>query len=224
MTSMELKESLVVLTEGAADQNFLRKLSKKRGGFPNYDAPYPTHEIAGKSNFGRMLSGLRGDARGFKRLKGILIALDSQDVPSKSFGDLQKQIEEAGGYPVPAKPESVAARTADHPAVGVMMLPDPNKPGALETLCVEEILGRKNWAKACVDSFLSCDKIDISKWTIENQHKAHFHCLVAALNSDDPGRAVSWAFKDPKPVIDVMAKCFDPIAARFQKLCLELIK
>jgi hypothetical protein len=215
---VKLEAELVVLCEGEADRQFLRKLTEKRPGFPKIDIPFPTNVLHGSGAFASMLQAIRGDRVGFSRIRGILIIADSTDKPAALFRAVQKQIRTVGGYGVPSKALQVAT-SSDHPAVAVMLLPDEKTPGALETLLVQEMVDKNPWIDTCVDQFLQCDKIDAYAWPAEKRDKAWFHSMVAALHREDPSRAASHAFRDPTPLIDVEASCFDDVERRMKDFC-----
>ena len=110
------------------------------------------------------------------------------------------------------------------PPVYITLLPTDSTPGCLETLCVEVLLKQYPWAEACLKKYLTCDQIEASNWPAEKLDKARYHCLVAALHRDDPSKAVSSAFRQPKgttakPLIDVMDPIFDDIAKRIKDFC-----
>lgn len=213
---VELRHEHVILCEGLADQNFLRKMQEHRAGIPAFDM-LPPNEHHGSGNFGRMLLALRGDRVGFTRLRGVLIVADSHDDPCKTFKGIKKQIEEVGRYPVPNKLMTIAPRTADHPAVCVMLLPDERNPGGLETLCVRYLTRHPHtWINACVESFLRCDKIEAHTWGPETLDKSRYECVVAATNRDDPSKAVAYAFRDPDPLVVVGHTCFDDVERRLK--------
>lgn len=213
---IELKYEYVILCEGLADQNFLRKIGEHRVGLPAFDM-LPAHEHHGSGNFDRMLTALRGDRLAFAKLKGVLIVADSHDNPDVTFRVIQDQIRRVGQYPVPAHKMEIAPRTADHPAVCVMLLPDENNPGGLETLCVRYLTRQPHeWINQCVDAFLRCERIDAHTWGPETLDKARYECMVAATNRDDPSKAVSYAFKDPNPLVSVTHDCFDDVERRLR--------
>jgi hypothetical protein len=59
---------------------------------------------------------------------------------------------------------------------------------------------------------------------VEKIDKARYHCLVAAINRDDPSKAVSYAFRQPgatnaKPLIDVRDPIFNDIARGVKEFC-----
>jgi hypothetical protein len=219
--ALVLKEELVLCCEGEADQRFIRKLIDNRG-LRSFDMPFPTKQLHGNKAFGGMLEAIRGDKANFPRIKGVLIVADSADDPNRLFREICTQIRSAGGYGVPSRLLEIAV-SADHPAIAVMTLPDEATPGALETLLVQEIEEKTTWVSACVDAFLRCDQIKAHSWPPEKRDKARFHSMIAALNRDDPGRAVSWAFKDPNPLIGVNATCFDGVAQRIRQFCISVL-
>ena len=215
---LELTQEHVILCEGLADQNFLRKFQEKRQGIPAFDM-LPHHEHYGSTNFDRMLLALRGDKVGFEKLRGVLIVADSHDDPDVTFKSIKEQIQKVGQYPVPNQKAEIAPRTANHPAICVMLLPDDETPGGLETLCFRYLTREPHaWIKACIESFLCCDKIEAHSWGPETLDKARYECAVAATCKADPSRSVSQAFKDPHPIITVTDTCFDDLERRLKLL------
>jgi hypothetical protein len=103
-----------------------------------------------------MLLALTGTGHAFTRIKGVLIVADSHDEPEATFADIRGQIK-ARGFPEPKQLLQVAQRTADHPAVAVMLIPDETTPGGLETLLALDLVERNKWIVPCVDAFLKCD-------------------------------------------------------------------
>lgn len=215
---VRLEAELILLCEGEADRQFFRKLTEKRGGFPKFDIPFPNDGLAGSGAFSTMLTAIRGNRINFPRIRGVLIMADSTHDPAVMFNLVSQQIRAAGGYGVPSKALEVAA-VSDYPAVAVMLLPDEDTPGALETLLAQEIIEREPWVSACVDQYLRCDKIGAHAWPAEKRDKARFHSMVAALHRDDPSRAASYAFRDPMPLIAVEASCFDDVERRIKDFC-----
>jgi hypothetical protein len=216
--AISLKESIVILSEGAADKAFIEKLMAQRGNFPAVDFPYPNRQFSGNTSFGNMLSSLRGDPTGFARLRGILIIADSAGDPDKTFKGICSQIAGAGGYGVPKRLLELASYSGAGPAVAVTLIPDDSNPGSLESLFVKDIADRHDWIDECVETFLGCGKSKALNWSPEKLSKAKFHSMVASIHEDDPSRAASKVFRDP-PVIDISAKCFDDLEKRIRDFC-----
>ena len=215
---LRLQSELVLLCEGEADRQFFRKFLEKRPTLPKFDIPFPTDKLHGNGAFSGMLQAIRGDRLGFARVIGVLIVADSTDKPGTLFKLVRDQIRATGGYGVPSKPLEVAM-AANHPGIGIMLLPGGRTPGALETLLVREITDKAPWVTACVEQFLRCDKIEAHAWPAEKRDKARFHSLVAVLYRDDPSRAASQAFRDPAPLINVEARCFDDVERKVIAFC-----
>ena len=215
--AVRLSQSLVLLSEGDADKEFLRQLMQARGPFPAFDYPFPNDQLNGKDAFGQMLHALRGDPLGFSRLKGVLIVADSGDDPNATFAHISAQIRGATGYPVPAAALQLA-RAGNVPAISVMLLPDEQTPGSLESIYVEDLLARHQWLRACVDTFLLCGEGRPATWSAEKRAKATFQSIVAAIHEDDPSRAASKVFRNP-PVVDIQAPCFAHVADRLRRFC-----
>lgn len=220
--ALELSNEVVLICEGSADKNFFRKLIEKRAGLPQFDIPFPTPEKGGVNAFEHWLRAIRGDQHGFSKLKGVLLVADSASNPTSTFKDICSQIKNATGYAIPTKPNEATPRVADYPQVAVMLIPNESTTGGLESLCVSEITSREPWISACVENYLSCGNIQALKWSPEKQDKARFHSMIAALNQNDPSRALSQAFKDPKPVISVEAPCFDAVYNNLKKFCVDV--
>ena len=222
-----LEHRFTLLCEGAADQNFVRELLKKRGSYPEFNFLDPKEHYS-VSNFGRMLGQIQGDLKSFSRLKGVLIIADSASNPGQTVKNIREQVREAGNFPLHPSSSmaapNVPAATTGMPPVHITLLPTESTPGGLETLCVEVLLKQYPWAEACLKKYLTCDQIEASNWSAEKLDKARYHCLVAALYRDDPSKAVSSAFRQPegsntKPLIDVMDPIFDDIAKRIKDFC-----
>jgi hypothetical protein len=215
--TIELKSELILLCEGPADQNFFRELIKKRN-LPEFDI-LPVH---GKDGFREMLKSVRGNPRGFSRVRGVLIVADSGDDPSNTFKNIKRQIK-AHGYPVPPSLSAVASPTVDHPAVSVTLLPNNEEPGSLETLYVQELISRDAWISTCVDDFLQCEKIDAGNWPPEKRDKARFQCIIAARNREDPTRTAAHVYSRTPQLIDVMAPCFNEVVERLRAFCQSVL-
>ena len=153
-----------------------------------------------------MLLAVQGAARGFQRLRGILIAADNSLGPEKTFAGIARQIKNAK-YPEPRGLGEVAGKTQMHPAISVTLLPDNVGSGGLESLFVRAILADHPWIENCVEAFLRCDQITAYTLEPEKLGKARYHSMVAALHRDDPSRAASATFRDPS-VIPIASPVF----------------
>jgi hypothetical protein len=215
---ISIEHEITILCEGGADQNFIRELIVTRGGFPPIDF-LPPNKFYGRSNFDQMLSALKGTGVAFRRIKGVLIIADSHDAPTETFTYICDQIRAVPNFPVPTKPLEPAPATAGHPRVAVMLLPDENTPGALESLFAQEMEEKNSWVTACVDAFLKCDQITAHAWPPEKKAKARYHSMVAALHRPDPSRSASATFTNHPPVMSIRAPTFDSVEKRIKDFC-----
>jgi|HubBroStandDraft_1064217.scaffolds.fasta_scaffold339752_2 hypothetical protein len=211
-----LRHEVVILCEGAADQNFLKALMAQRGGFPPVDFIPPSEGISGRTGFGPGLRALVGSGVPFARLKGVLCIADSHDDPLATFQFVCEQIEKAG-FPVPGQPLEVAPNTPDRPSVAVMLLPDEATPGALESLLGGQIEAEHDWITECVDAFLQCKQIAAHGWPPEKRAKARFGALVAATCYNDPSRAATYAFSRAPTVADIGGAIFNGVEQRLRE-------
>lgn len=209
----------VALCEGDADRNFLGKLIASRD-LPAFDIPYTRtagNRYNGNTAFAEMLRGIRGDMLSFSQVQGILIVADSGSDPQEMFASICAQVRSVA-LPVPGSP-SKPAFSQGVPAIAITLLPRDDTPGALESLYAEEIQSRHPGVESCVNTFLSCDPITAHTWPEEKRDKARYECMVAALNRDDPSRAVSWALRGDRPVVQIGSQVFDDIAKRVRDFC-----
>jgi hypothetical protein len=213
--TVTIDKEFVILCEGKADSNFVQKLLEIRADIPPIDF-LPTDEFYGSKNFNKMLSALKGTGHAFKGIKGVLIIADSHDKPEDTFEIVRQQIS-GEGYPTPSKLSEIA-RTDGYPAMAVTLLPDDITPGALETLFLRAIFVDTPWLQDCVNSYLSCEKIEALKWAPEKLDKARYHSVVAATHHDDPSRAASFAFRKP-PVLAIAHDVLKDVADRIKAFC-----
>jgi hypothetical protein len=226
-----LERDIVLLCEGYADQAFFRTLLKQRNTIPKFDVPFPearkdlfneTEPLHGKGSFGKMLKALRGDARSYSRLKGILIVADSGKCPDATFKEVCGKIKEAGGFDDPSEPMKPTAPVAGHPAVAVALIPDEIRCGSLETLCMEAIAIDRAWIMGCVTTYLSCGDIMALGWSPETRDKALLQCMIAAVNEGDPNKGLTYAFSGSPPIISVEQTCFDGVEERLKRFAVAV--
>jgi hypothetical protein len=214
----EITNEVIILCEGAADQSFIKKLIALPGGFPPIDF-LPPEIYYGRDRFDQMLSALKGTGVSFSRIKGVLIIADSHDEPASTFGNIQEQIRNVPDYPVPDNLLTPAPPTPGHPSLAVMLLPDEETPGALESLFARELEARNPWVTGCVDKFLRCRRMDAYRWPPEKHAKARYHSLVAALHRADPSRSASAAFTSSPPVMAIGTETFDSVERCIKDFC-----
>ena len=223
--NLELKHELLIICEGKADENFIKKLIEVR--IDEYDFPqFDILNTEGKDNFDKKLLSIKGN-RHFENIRAILIMADSNDSPEETFKNICKQIEGIKkNYPIPSKLLEVK-KVDNMPAICVMLLPNEKEAGSLETLCVEELKTKDNNIENCVNKFFACGEFKINEWNKEKQAKAKYASMVAVLNKDDPSKAVSYAFTSDKiksAMLDVSHACYSDVAKRISNFCKEVLK
>jgi hypothetical protein len=225
--AIALKEELVLLCEGTADKAFFKTLIRERQNMPRFDIPFPESRedlgdgkspLGGRDNIDRMLRDIRVPI-GFRKIKGILIAVDSANSPAATFDFVCGKIRQAPGYSVPAALSAPSLRSDTSPSIGIICVPDNDRPGGIETLYAEEIESTRPWIIECIMAFLSCGEIKALEWSSEKKDKARFHSMIAALHENDPSRSASmiWKQRDGAPLLmNIHAQCFDRIASRLR--------
>ena len=90
-------------------------------------------------------------APGFRdTVQSVGIVRDAEKSARDAFRSVQDSLERAG-LAVPDQPEE---RAGSSPAVAVLILPDGNQPGMLETLLCQSFAGDPE--EACIDDFFRC--------------------------------------------------------------------
>ena len=118
-----------IICERKSDAAFFFRLVRER----NLNG-FQVGWAGGKTGFGSYLNGLR--PRTSINLQRLILVRDSDDDPSDAFKRMVEQIKAAKDhpYPIPTEPKTVA--TGGTPHVSVLLLPDSDEMGTLETLLV----------------------------------------------------------------------------------------
>lgn len=185
----ELTKPNLIVCEGKGDAAFFRhildanEISGFQVGFPNGETAGGTF---GSTGFGKYLGGLKVRS-GYKTLKHIIIARDSDLDPSKSFDEVCDQIQNAGGYEVPDKP--LARTEGRDPTMSVLLVPHSEKPGNLETLLLDAMtLDEKD--KDCFETYFECLKLDTIEITVSSKKK--LTTIIAAKNDKNPSCSLAY--------------------------------
>ena len=127
--AIQIESAVQLLVEGNDPRNFfeafVEHLSLANIQIQNFGGIY---ELRG------FLSALV-NAPGFQIVQSIGIVRDAETSAERAFQSVQSSLERAN-LPVPDSP---AERTDTNPAVTVLILPDDNRQGMLETLLVREL-------------------------------------------------------------------------------------
>lgn len=185
----ELTKPNLIVCEGKGDAAFFRHIldANEISGF---QVGFPNGETAGgqfgSTGFGKYLEGLKVRS-GYKSLKHIVIARDSDRDPSKSFDEVCDQIQNAGGYEVPDKP--LARTEGKDPTMSVLLVPHSEKPGNLETLFLDAMtLDEQD--KDCFETYFECLKLDAFEITVSSKKK--LTTIIAAKNDKNPNCSLAY--------------------------------
>ncbi len=223
-----VSDPVLLLCEGAHDRELLQHLLDQRG-IDNVTvcSNYGLSRNHGNSFFGQSLNALI-NVPGFDRLKAVVIITDSDNSPTDSFALVRKQIEDTTDilgppirrYPTPANAGVVMP---GQPAMAVLMIPGPDRTGAMETLCLDAARHGSPQLVACVDAFADC--AGVNSWKNENNRsKARFRSLVVAGNETDPeiSPANLWSDGSGHRIIPLDHAAFDPIADFLRRLIVDI--
>ncbi len=110
---------------------------------------------------------------GFREtVESVGIVRDAEASAEGAFQSVQSSLRNAG-LPVPNQPEE---RTGGSPAVTVLILPDSNRPGMLETLLNETFANTQ--VDGCINDFFGCVE-DASGVPLQRPHKARAQAYLA---------------------------------------------
>jgi hypothetical protein len=207
---ISLSQPRILVCEGSSDVSFFRHLIKSRG-LPEFDIFQPNAAEgvpSGKGGYKAFLEGL-STVLPSSRITGVLVVGDNDLNPAVSFQDIRNQISGAGGYGVPEEPLQVA-RSERLPPVVVMMLPWAGMQGALESLCLDAVLGYRPHLRECVDHFSECTKT--TEWEPTARTKMQLHALVAALCKSEPATALTHVWSKKETIVPLDQPAFDRVA------------
>lgn len=141
-----ITEEALLVVEGKDQLNFFEALCEHL----SLSHQMRIMNFGGVSELRRFLSGLRG-LSGFRYVKRIGIIRDAETNPTGAFQNVTASLKNAG-LAIPSKPEQLSC--GGQPAVGVLILPGPDKPGMLETLLCETFADTPE--RHCIDTFFEC--------------------------------------------------------------------
>ncbi len=114
-------------------------------------------------------------ASGFDLVTSLGLVRDSEDDPARALATLCSALGKAN-LPVPAAALQTTA-AAIKPAVTVMLLPDPQTPGMLETLLWRSLAGHA--LVPCVEDYLKCVQASTGS-PVANEHKSRIRTFMSA--------------------------------------------
>lgn len=202
-----------ILCEGMDDKAFLQALITQRH-LPEFQVCHAAEcnkgQIGGNRGFSPSIAGMEA-LSGFDDLKALLIVTDN-DVLGESFRNAQNALS-ANSHTPPTAPNAVGTMVGK--PVAILMIPDANTVGDLETISLTAIYGKWPKAKRCVPLFLKCTGalkcFGGAKWSKRSSiSKALARAASVGFNEDDPYKGIGYLFQNN--TLSVHHKCFDRIA------------
>ena len=189
---IEILEDRLLLVEGRDELNLFEQLIKTCF---KHKPGIQVLDIGGKTTLGRNLKTVRTLAVSRPSLRSIGIVRDSDVSATNSFRSVCASVRGAPFTPPPAHANFSDAS----PSIGIFIVPDGSRPGAIETICRGSVQG--DMAAKCVDKYIDClNTHNALKSNIPD--KTFTHAYLAATR--DPAARVgegalqgAWDFQSP---------------------------
>lgn len=167
--------------------------------FEHYAVP-ESFTVSAKDGLGNILKTLRLELKKADedRLETIGILIDADHDPSGRWREVMRLLTRAGYMNLPETPDADGAiiAQADHPTIGVWMMPDNRVPGALEHF-IAALVPADDRLWPHVNTVLQ--QLVEQRFREEDRLKAHVHTWLAW--QEEPGRPMGYAigrgFLDP---------------------------
>lgn len=164
----DINQPIVILVEGENDRRFLSAFLKHLG----YER-IQIISVGSKDNFSKGLKAVLGQ---INKIKCLGITRDAEENPESSFQSICSILKN-NKLPIPSKPLELEG---NNPSVSVLIIP-PDKPGSLETLCLESI--SSDVSLKCVDEYIKCLELEglgINKFTKAKLDKLKLQSFLAS--------------------------------------------
>lgn len=183
----------LLLVEGRDEVNLIEALLKH---CVDTSAMIQIIDAGGKDRFPGRIAAISAASRRVPDLLAIGVIRDADDSASGSFDSVCSSMRRVGYDPPPAHGEFSNAT----PSIGVFIVPDGSRPGAMETLC-RQSLRADDAAARCVKDYLRCLQ-ESATMLSRNPDKSFVHAYLAA--TENPVARVGeaalrgvWDFKSP---------------------------
>jgi hypothetical protein len=193
---------IVILTEGEADDAFIKKLIEDNGlGVENFIIR-KVNQDGGCTNFWKRIRSIRTTTEPMilRNCEAVVIIADNDGSPAEQFAAIRNQIEMANQgvvaddlFGIPLTPLVAARQSLSLPPVIVLMLPWGNEPGCLETVCLSSMNPDYAPQLACVDEIFQC--VGAGAWSATMQAKFRVQCLLSSICTGDPYTHLKYAWK-----------------------------
>lgn len=145
MAAKELKSKKLILVEGDHEVRFIRVLLEKYGCKQDIEIEF----VQGKDNFSKVIPSLELRT-GFDNVELLAIVRDADDNPAAAFQSV-RDVLLTNNYASPSRPGEVVE---GKPRTGIFILPENDKPGMLEDLCLATKFDHP--VMECVEAFFQC--------------------------------------------------------------------
>jgi len=218
----QISSSLLILCEGDADIEFLRRLLRIRGilGFDVICGRGRDGRCMGESGFRLFFEAISGGAASGPTVKGIIIVRDSDKDGGASFGKVKAMLKAIPRAPVPERVLEIR-KSGGFPAVGVLLVPWYDRPGTLDTLLLDCISHEHaDMVQKCTDEFARCAGAE--GWHVCHLSKMKLRCILAALTKGNPGMSVALSLQRTDCIFDVTHASIDLIADYLKNFAAEV--
>ena len=170
---LQIEAELLLLVEGRDEVNLFDALLGHRHGD---GTQIQIIDAGGVNRFPRNLRTIRDLARSRPPLRSIGVVRDADNDAEGAFRSVCNHLRNVGYVPPGAHGEF----SDDVPSVGVFIVPDGARTGAIETLCRRSVGGTD--AAACVDAYLECLEGRDAMHS-PNADKSFAHAYLAATDN-----------------------------------------
>ncbi|MGB4705172.1 MAG: DUF3226 domain-containing protein [Candidatus Saccharicenans sp.] len=142
----------LLVVEGKDDADFfeafLKALSRE---IQEIKDKFDIFYIEGKKKLPKALEAIK-QTPGFNKVDALIIIEDSNSSPDSTLQSIKDSLKKAG-LPIPRKATEPSGKK---PKVMILLLPDTNKQGMLEDLCLESV--KNDPAVNCMENYFNCLK------------------------------------------------------------------
>lgn len=214
---MEFTKKRFLLCEGDDDKGFFEALTThlKIDFQVCHAAECNGEKIGGVTGFAKSLKGMM-PLDGFRDTLKALLLVSDNDVFDESFKRVQKALTD-NGFTAPINHNTVG-EMAGKP-VAILMIPNYNYVGDLESLCWPAICEKWPDAERCVTAFLQCS--GATSWgKRSSRSKSRTRSATVGFNEEDPYKGIGHLFRQGE--LSVNHNCFNQITdflKNFDTLC-----
>lgn len=164
----KFNKSIVILVEGKTDKIFFEELIK----FIGRENDFQVVDIKGKDKLKNIIK-----FSDFSLVKILVVVQDADNDPKRAFQSIRDTLKSLGFF-IPSRPYEISDGNLK---TAIIILPDEDKEGDLESLIVEHLKIRQEFS--CVEGFVDCAKsfnIDLKKLS-----KAKLYAYISITSEPD---------------------------------------